>query len=235
MSTPCTPPRVRPEPSTPYGKPHLATARELFRRMIQEDNGCSSAAPMHSPPLTPGMNTDPFATPKIQRSYTLGPAASIPIPATPVFNLARCKLAGEVKPTLPCTPPPTNERVIRVQRCPTTPVKLGSPVRLASVPMTPPSRRVRLANPPPLVRSKSTFCTPLYRPIPPPVCMLATPTTRPDSRVLLDRIAKLEHMVLGLQRQVAEHKTTTSRRPRKAAVKPLQKRRMGRVRLGQVM
>jgi hypothetical protein len=63
--------------------------------------------------------------------------------------------------------------------------------------------------------------------------MVATPTTEPDSGVLLERIAKLKHMVLVLQRQVAEHKTTSSRWPRKDAV-TLQKRR-GRMPLGHFM
>jgi hypothetical protein len=99
--------------------------------------------------------------------------------------------------------------------------------------MTPPSRRLRLANPPPLVRSKSTFSAPLARLIRPPVYMVATPTTQPDSCVLLNRIAKLKHMVLVLQRQVAEYKATSSRCPRKDAVK-LQKR-TGRMPLGHVM
>jgi hypothetical protein len=63
--------------------------------------------------------------------------------------------------------------------------------------------------------------------------MVATHTTQPDSCVLLNRIAKLKHMVLVLQGQVAEYKATSSRWPHKDAVK-LQKRR-GRMRLGHFM
>lgn len=186
---------------------------------------------MHSPCVTAGVHTDPFGTPKTQRPYTLGPVPSIP--ATTVLNLALCEVASEVKLTLPSDP--TNERTVRLQQCPTTPVKLGSRLRLMPVPMTPVRRRLRLANAPPLVRSNSTLSTPFCSPTPPPVCMLTTSITKRDSRILVNRIGKLENMVLDLQRQVAEHRTATSKRPRKGAAQLLQKRRIGRVRLGPVM